>query len=132
MVNGDLRLFICSLLSVPVLHMGMYADFDRYFIVSKWHLVPGMNVFTSLSFLLVIHRAWLIMRYLDAPVPKVLCFSFCMLMAWSLLGDPAAITSLKRHFQSEFEMKDLSFLRYFLALRLPTLWLSSVSKEVHC
>ena len=33
-------------------------------------------------------------------------------------GDPAVITSLKRHFQFEFKMKDLGFLRYFLGIEI--------------
>jgi len=35
-------------------------------------------------------------------------------------SDPVAIASLKRHLQSEFEMKDLVFFAIFLVLRLPT------------
>jgi len=35
-------------------------------------------------------------------------------------SDIVAIASLKWHLQSEFEMKDLGFLRCFLLLRLPT------------
>jgi len=33
-------------------------------------------------------------------------------------NDPTAITSLKRHLQSEFEMKDLGFLRYFRGIEI--------------
>ena len=35
-------------------------------------------------------------------------------------SDLVAIASLKRHLQSEFEMKDLVFFAIFLVLRLPT------------
>src|SRR3954469_6595882 len=33
-------------------------------------------------------------------------------------SDPAAISALKQHLQSEFEMKDLGFLRYFLGIKV--------------
>jgi len=33
-------------------------------------------------------------------------------------SNPVTIASLKRHLQSEFEMKDLDFLRYFLDIEL--------------
>ena len=33
-------------------------------------------------------------------------------------SDPVAIAFLKRHLQFEYEMKDLGFLQYFLALKL--------------
>src|SRR5436189_1237414 len=33
-------------------------------------------------------------------------------------SDPDAISSLKQHLQSEFEMKDLGFLRYFLGIKV--------------
>jgi len=33
-------------------------------------------------------------------------------------SDPVAIASLKQHFQSEFEMKYLGFLRYFLGFEI--------------
>ena len=36
-------------------------------------------------------------------------------------SDPVAIASLKRHLQSEFEMKDLSFLHYFLGIKVACL-----------
>ena len=33
-------------------------------------------------------------------------------------SDPVAIASLKRHLQSEFEMKDLGFMCYFLGIEV--------------
>ena len=33
-------------------------------------------------------------------------------------SDPVAITSLKRHLQSQFELKNLGFLRYFLGIEI--------------
>jgi len=33
-------------------------------------------------------------------------------------SDPVAIMSLKQHLQSEYEMKDLGFLRYFLGIKV--------------
>jgi len=33
-------------------------------------------------------------------------------------SDPATITFLKRHLQFEFEIKDLSFLCYFLGIKI--------------
>src|SRR5436190_16921293 len=42
-----------------------------------------------------------------------------MLMIWSSLEVIlAAISSLKQHLQTEFEMKDLGFLRYFLGIEV--------------
>jgi len=49
--------------------------------------------------------------------PQDICFSFLYVYDTVITGsDPATFTSLKWHLQSEFEMKNLGFLRYFLRI----------------
>jgi len=51
------------------------------------------------------------MQYFGTPLPMVLCFLSLYVDDMVIIeSDPVAIASLKRHLQSEFEMKDLGFL----------------------
>ena len=84
----------------------------------------GMIIFVNLFSLLVIHRAWLITRCLGASLHWVLCFSFSMLMTWSLSG----VICRSYFSKAGFGLSTL-FAWHWDCLLL--LWLSSVSTEVH-